>query len=397
MRESAAESELRQEAKLWTKMSKPFSLVKFLPLLTKCELSKIAEGINRTKLSALKKDEMIQAITALLPELAAAVFEQFDEERYNLVKKTVAAGGLLYISDISPKKIRYFREKGILFSGTHEGKNALMMPVELLESFRRWDRSGVQETIRRNAEDAQLIHGLLHYYGFLGKGQLEEMVEELTGRKRIFIEFLPFVLDLMAYSDRIREFAYGLCDARAGDPQSIIDEQKARPSVKFKKIPKSQLLRAGLPDYYKKTPFTAKLRELLTDHYDLTNQEAEELVKGCVEIVQTDGQPQEVIAFLNQHLEFPSFNFVQQLMGLIMELHNTTSMWALKGHCPKEIRQTERQHLQPLPETPYEMSGVPREKKVKIGRNEPCPCGSGKKYKKCCGGNGQVIPFPERR
>ena len=23
----------------------------------------------------------------------------------------------------------------------------------------------------------------------------------------------------------------------------------------------------------------------------------------------------------------------------------------------------------------------------KIGRNAPCPCGSGKKYKKCCGAN----------
>jgi uncharacterized protein YecA (UPF0149 family) len=22
--------------------------------------------------------------------------------------------------------------------------------------------------------------------------------------------------------------------------------------------------------------------------------------------------------------------------------------------------------------------------KMKIGRNDPCPCGSGKKYKKCC-------------
>jgi len=22
---------------------------------------------------------------------------------------------------------------------------------------------------------------------------------------------------------------------------------------------------------------------------------------------------------------------------------------------------------------------------TKVGRNEPCPCGSGKKYKKCCG------------
>jgi len=29
----------------------------------------------------------------------------------------------------------------------------------------------------------------------------------------------------------------------------------------------------------------------------------------------------------------------------------------------------------------------PQQTKVekKVGRNEPCPCGSGKKYKKCCG------------
>ena len=24
-------------------------------------------------------------------------------------------------------------------------------------------------------------------------------------------------------------------------------------------------------------------------------------------------------------------------------------------------------------------------KVIKVGRNDPCPCGSGKKYKKCCG------------
>lgn len=28
----------------------------------------------------------------------------------------------------------------------------------------------------------------------------------------------------------------------------------------------------------------------------------------------------------------------------------------------------------------------------KIGRNDPCPCGSGKKYKKCCGKDSQTIP-----
>jgi uncharacterized protein len=28
----------------------------------------------------------------------------------------------------------------------------------------------------------------------------------------------------------------------------------------------------------------------------------------------------------------------------------------------------------------------PRRTASKVGRNEACPCGSGKKYKKCCGG-----------
>ncbi len=31
------------------------------------------------------------------------------------------------------------------------------------------------------------------------------------------------------------------------------------------------------------------------------------------------------------------------------------------------------------------VSGPPVRKEKKFGRNEPCPCGSGKKYKKCCG------------
>lgn len=33
------------------------------------------------------------------------------------------------------------------------------------------------------------------------------------------------------------------------------------------------------------------------------------------------------------------------------------------------------------------LSGTIIREGEKIGRNEPCPCGSGKKYKKCCGSN----------
>jgi hypothetical protein len=30
------------------------------------------------------------------------------------------------------------------------------------------------------------------------------------------------------------------------------------------------------------------------------------------------------------------------------------------------------------------------------GRNEPCPCGSGKKYKQCCALKGDRLPFGAR-
>ncbi len=35
----------------------------------------------------------------------------------------------------------------------------------------------------------------------------------------------------------------------------------------------------------------------------------------------------------------------------------------------------------PLPDTPVEQAHAGHT----AGRNDPCPCGSGKKYKKCCG------------
>lgn len=38
----------------------------------------------------------------------------------------------------------------------------------------------------------------------------------------------------------------------------------------------------------------------------------------------------------------------------------------------------------PRPETPVE----PAKSARTVGRNDPCPCGSGKKYKKCCRGAG---------
>ena len=48
-----------------------------------------------------------------------------------------------------------------------------------------------------------------------------------------------------------------------------------------------------------------------------------------------------------------------------------------------QIWQHELNHLNGEPEEVVELNH-PEPKPIEVGRNDPCPCGSGKKYKKCC-------------
>ncbi len=53
--------------------------------------------------------------------------------------------------------------------------------------------------------------------------------------------------------------------------------------------------------------------------------------------------------------------------------------------------------LQSVPGYERVLSAKAESKPEKIGRNDPCPCGSGKKYKRCCGGRQGTDVRPERR
>ena len=54
---------------------------------------------------------------------------------------------------------------------------------------------------------------------------------------------------------------------------------------------------------------------------------------------------------------------------------------------PRDVFEKFLQNSQPEPFDDSQLNYVPVRTEPKIGRNDPCPCGSGKKYKKCCGKN----------
>jgi preprotein translocase subunit SecA len=54
----------------------------------------------------------------------------------------------------------------------------------------------------------------------------------------------------------------------------------------------------------------------------------------------------------------------------------------------RNIQRKKERELEMLQFAGGEASSAPKAqviKGAKVGRNDPCPCGSGKKYKKCCG------------
>ena len=78
------------------------------------------------------------------------------------------------------------------------------------------------------------------------------------------------------------------------------------------------------------------------------------------------------------------FDQVQEMMGVVQEYTNNVPKWIFKGYSSHEVfEKYEKPSLQPLPDKKPPVGfgmGIPR-----VGRNDPCPCGSGLKYKKCHG------------
>ena len=82
------------------------------------------------------------------------------------------------------------------------------------------------------------------------------------------------------------------------------------------------------------------------------------------------------------------FSLFEELMDRIREeTLNTLFRIQLIRQRPEEISRKQKKPLQLSHGGDGAQPVTIRRKEKKIGRNAPCPCGSGKKYKKCCGAN----------
>ena len=385
-KEARRQMEDKAEAKLWREMTYPVSLADALSQLTKNDLTEIRSNWNIRNASSLNKQDLVDLLSRQIPELLHVFLEKLDETRYAILKRIANAGGQAFVS-LEPHEYRYFKLRGLAFTGTVDGNRTLVMPEEILQTFRIQDVPLLHSAVQKHTEWLQLTQGLLYYYGFLPRADHFQMVEQYLGAGVDVHHYLNVMFEGIAYGWAIRSSRDGFMHEEVFDETQVIQEQHSRPNVPFYPFTKAQLLRAGKPGFVDKGPAYKAFADFLRRSYEIDYAEAEEAVDLCVYQIQNGDRLGDIITAVTEEFEIPSMDVLQVLTRLLGDLHNTTRQWALKGHTPRELFEVERASLRPLPSTPFAPKGqvIDIATKKKVGRNEPCPCGSGKKYKKCCG------------
>ena len=70
---------------------------------------------------------------------------------------------------------------------------------------------------------------------------------------------------------------------------------------------------------------------------------------------------------------------------MINSTNAEVSVLLLKAEITQNLERKENKNLRTNESSDKVSKKQPKKKEAKVGRNDPCPCGSGKKYKQCCG------------
>jgi uncharacterized protein YecA (UPF0149 family) len=151
---------------------------------------------------------------------------------------------------------------------------------------------------------------------------------------------------------------------------------------------KEELLKYVNPHYPESTKELDALLDYIKKHLISNEEDALDIVEDIHDYCKSGVDMRSVMDLFNDYeVSFDSMEQVNEVLQLVTSVANNIRIWENNGYTPHEIfEKYEKPNMKPLPDKPFVYKGGEQTvvKGEKVGRNDPCPCGSGKKYKKCC-------------
>jgi hypothetical protein len=366
------------------KRAPSYNLRECLSFYTKQQLVDIAyehgEYISMSKV----KNAIIDILEEILISRIESDSLYFTISERDMLARFIEDGGL---ADNNLEKSISLKRLGYIYWFYNDNHFYAVCPDEIADRFMISYESNNENIIMRNNKMFDYINALQHLYGVFEIEQLLTVWNKYNKDKldeQEALEFLNIVGRRQNYFWWDSPYIIADYFMHDGEYEEYL---KNRSPVDYY-IPSKEELEYYMENefdeeniYYKKMmTFLKKGGQL--DHRALDN------ISVAIEVSCTlDGPLQHIVDEMNDEgFIFDSYEEVNEFAQLHMNLSNNTRKWAIKGHKPveltrgksKSVKRDKKDNVIPFPQ-------AGSTKTRKIGRNELCPCGSGKKYKFCCG------------
>ena len=395
-------------------------LREYLEEHTRDELLSYARSIELKKCSGLRKAELIEKIVAdfCAENVLRSRLTCLTKEEMKLFRK--ACDGP---QDISANEVMDSMQLSVMYwlGGFEKTTDRFVVFEEIAQAFSAIDDEEFQ---REQNKKGWMIKFFMNYYGIAPieviyklyrlkvKDTIDEMIDMLWEMPIDIVKSCLFPLERLGMQNWPKEdpiySARGLLIhlpiLENHEFNSLLDEQADKSFY----IPSAQQLDEICCRGYEASALAYKKLEKY--FIKEMNMPYEHATTWCLQVWANGMDGESPTAIINKMteagIEFHGEKQMGELVGLLMDAHNNTRMIENRGHKPIELSGSDFSDGMPtivpgsskaagmLRESvpylnkmgiPVDLDGNAVKVEKKIYPNDPCPCGSGKKYKKCCG------------
>jgi len=250
---------------------------------------------------------------------------------------------------------------------------------KIFEQFNR--RSDVVRCPYGRASTRKLLDSYamaaVNLYGIISRDDLVNIFNkqnvDQTNTKEIYTLLLPLVLKDRWYCFFKEYLVHYWFFTDFNQVDYLLEHQAGKPRY----IPEKDELLNYVDEYYNDNDHWKNVRRFMWNVFGYSTAASECFEEVRNYITYGDGI-KELGPILDSHnLTFSSEKQLDEFLDLTMHAKNNTRIWKNNGYTPSEMRDL-------LSKRNKNVVALPTLHRPNIGRNDQCPCGSGKKYKKCC-------------
>lgn len=346
-----------------------FRLESILDTLKVDQLKNIRRNLDLKNMSSLRKKELVVALAEKIPQSVEDKAKLLDVDQYSAILRLMSKSGVVEMEALEIEDIFYLSSIGYTHPAKVEDQEVLVMPQEIMKEFYQLDAMQMKALVNRNQKITNLLFAAMKYYGVLSIHDAKVMFEKYIGEELDSQWFQQYIMHLENYYGSFRISKDYIVNELVADEEQLLAKQNEKEGLGYYPIPQGEMFRMQRAEMWDRTPYMADLMKVMEKYYDMPEEQMVDIIGQCILMAQQEESLNTIVAFVGEHVQFSKQKEAMQFVSKLVDLLNNSRLWVLKGFTPTELSPAQEQPVQ----------------QEKIGRNEPCRCGSGKKYKKCCG------------